>query len=395
MVPGVSAIGTGSMSSIAPPSIETRAGGRCIAPVARSREPTKPNFQSSLRPAADADGRAGFRPSGRLGREHAPPGQELAVGDRRTGRHLRRRPGGPVCTRRWRRWCGTSRTSAPSAKDSRAMTWPGSAAFERRRAAAVPAAPRRGCRPWRQVVGHRVGRHAELQGPMRSARACVPGDDDAVDLLGARCRRRPARRRTPPTQRHVARLAELSSHCFDRSSPGVRHRSRNSSVAPPRAERARPARGPSLSAPTSSAAAGVATGRLVGAAGQPGADVGGDHQRRLAAAELRRASAPIAGAHRAAAVGRQHVGGEAQGGVQGGGVGLVDVGRRHRREPQRCSAAPSSAEARAGPPPRPASWCPRRRTPPCGCPCRRPSPATAAIVAPVEPPVGQVGAVRR
>ena len=51
------------MSSTAPPA-ETRAGGRCSAPVERSREPTKPNFQSSERPAADADTRAG---SGRRG----------------------------------------------------------------------------------------------------------------------------------------------------------------------------------------------------------------------------------------------------------------------------------------------------------------------------------------
>ena len=63
-VPGTSAIGTGSMSSTAPPFSDTRAGGRWIIPVLRSRLPTKPNFQSSRRCEAAADGRFG---SGRLG----------------------------------------------------------------------------------------------------------------------------------------------------------------------------------------------------------------------------------------------------------------------------------------------------------------------------------------
>ena len=52
------------MSSSAPPSIDTRAGGRWSAPLVRSLEATNPNFQSSERPAADADTRAG---SGRRG----------------------------------------------------------------------------------------------------------------------------------------------------------------------------------------------------------------------------------------------------------------------------------------------------------------------------------------
>jgi hypothetical protein len=63
-VAGTSAIGAGSMSSTLPPTNDTRAGGRCSAPVSRSREPTKPYFQSSRRSAAEADIRAG---SGRLG----------------------------------------------------------------------------------------------------------------------------------------------------------------------------------------------------------------------------------------------------------------------------------------------------------------------------------------
>ena len=52
------------MSSTAPPCIDTRDGGRWTAPEVRSWEPTKPNFQSSLRQAADDDTRWG---SGRRG----------------------------------------------------------------------------------------------------------------------------------------------------------------------------------------------------------------------------------------------------------------------------------------------------------------------------------------
>ena len=63
-VPTASAMATGSMSSTAPPSMDTRDGGRCTAPDERSFEPTKPNFQSSLRWAAVLETRAG---SGRRG----------------------------------------------------------------------------------------------------------------------------------------------------------------------------------------------------------------------------------------------------------------------------------------------------------------------------------------
>ena len=64
MVASVSARSTGSMSSTAPPFIDTRDGGRCTASVVRSFEPTNPNFHSSLRQAAEDDTRAG---SGRRG----------------------------------------------------------------------------------------------------------------------------------------------------------------------------------------------------------------------------------------------------------------------------------------------------------------------------------------
>jgi len=64
IVPVASDMGNGSMSSTLPPTKLTRAGGMCTAPLSRSRDATKPNFQSIERPAADAEARAG---SGRFG----------------------------------------------------------------------------------------------------------------------------------------------------------------------------------------------------------------------------------------------------------------------------------------------------------------------------------------
>src|ERR1700723_626251 len=58
-VPVAPAMATGSMSSTAPPSMDTREGGRWTAPEFRSFEPTNPNFHSSLRWAAVLETRAG------------------------------------------------------------------------------------------------------------------------------------------------------------------------------------------------------------------------------------------------------------------------------------------------------------------------------------------------
>ena len=73
----------------------------------------------------------------------------------------------------------------------------------------------------------------------------------------------------------------------------------------------------------------VAAGGLVGAAGQAGADVGRDHQGGRAAGQGG-AEGHDARAHGAAEVGGDHVAGQLQRGVDGGGVGLVDVGRGRR-----------------------------------------------------------------
>src|SRR5260370_16702582 len=69
IVAGVSDSGTASMSSSPPSLMPARWGGRWTIPVLRSRDPTKPNFQSFDRAAADADGRFGV---GRLGGSTSP-----------------------------------------------------------------------------------------------------------------------------------------------------------------------------------------------------------------------------------------------------------------------------------------------------------------------------------
>ena len=77
---------------------------------------------------------------------------------------------------------------------------------------------------------------------------------------------------------------------------------------------------------------------------------------------------------RAAEVEGGHVVVEAQGGVDGGGVGLVDVRGRHRARTtaRRAAALGRRPQRRAGRPRRPSSSCPRRRTRRCACPCPRP-----------------------
>ena len=72
-VPRASAMGSSSPSS--------GRGGRCTLPSA-DREPSKPNFQGTDRPAADDEVRGRLGPAGRLDGQDAAPRQVAAVGDR-------------------------------------------------------------------------------------------------------------------------------------------------------------------------------------------------------------------------------------------------------------------------------------------------------------------------
>ena len=137
-----------------------------------------------------------------------------------------------------------------------------------------------------------------------------------------------------------------SSHTFERASPGVRQRSTNSSVAA-----ARPMcsarRAPSSPSPDEEGGGAVPSGRFVAAAGQPGAHVGRDHEHRVRSGEC-----DAKGAHGRtlcpAEVEGGHVVVEAQRGVDGGGIGLVDVGRRDGREPQRVGRLRRAAQGQPG-----------------------------------------------
>ena len=282
------------MSSTAPPSHRHpgRRQVRC-ASLARSLEPTKPYFQSSLRPAADDEIRAGSGRRGGSTGEHAPPGQVPAVGDRAPAATWAAtvRAG---ASRRARRWCAARSTSAPSARCTSAMSPAGRRpVLERRRPAAAAGWAAPGCRPWpQQVVDERaVGRRRASPATRRTARACRP-----VTTTG-RPRRRQARRLQRPVQRprpsgDVPRLAEPLL-------PDLRPRTRRAAASgrgTPRWPCAPPSelgqhRPVAVGADQRAARRAVAARRLVGAAGQPVTHVGGHDQRRAGAGSAAR-SAP-------------------------------------------------------------------------------------------------------
>ena len=337
-MPVASAIATGSMSSTAPPTIETRAGGRWTAPVDRSRDPTKPNFQSSRPPGRRRGHALGLGAAWWLGGELAPPGQELAVGRCGTARDLVVDGRVPACAASASVVRSTS-TSAPSARWTSATTSPGAA----RSSIAASTSP-----GWAAPVCPTVedrssasasGAVPSLPARALAARPCMRGHRDVADVVG---RRRPppsgpgrtprarggrsgSRRNAPPTPWNVGR-------------PGARHRSTNSSVAdaPPRYSAITGAPGPS--SPTSKAAAPSPPADSSAAAGQAVALVGQHDERgpRAAAAPARAAArAPMpersAPPKSRAATSR----GEPKGGVHRGRVGLVQVGRGGGGEPER------------------------------------------------------------
>src|SRR5262249_6501740 len=122
-VPSTSLIGAASISSTAPPSRDTRAGGRCSAPVDSSREPTNANFQSCVRPATAAEIRSG---SGRRGGS--------TVTTRRQDKERPYGSGPPFSTCAATGRAGVydakasvvrnTSTSAPSTTETTAITWP-------------------------------------------------------------------------------------------------------------------------------------------------------------------------------------------------------------------------------------------------------------------------------
>ena len=199
------------MSSTAPPADDTRAGGRCNVPVLRSREPTKRELP--VLGAAGGGGRhaGGLGPAGRLDGDHAAPGEELAVRQLAAGGDLRRRRSARTDTRPIASVVRNSRTSAPSASTTSAMTWPGSACSSALASSspgwAAPVLPTVD----RQVVDDRaVGSAEPSSSSARTARACSPAmTTTRSTCVGRRCSA--AFERGVPgllAERHVLRLAE-------------------------------------------------------------------------------------------------------------------------------------------------------------------------------------------
>ena len=273
--------------------------------------------------------------------------------------------------------CGTAtrrhrRPAPPARRPGRARP-----PLERGAEQQQPGGRRRCCRR-----SPRVRRRADRSPRRASWRRCDrrpvdAGDDEVVDLvrgeLGLLQRGLPRL----DAERDVAGLAEaLLPHLradVARRAPAIEE------LLGGRSRRGSASTGPSPSSPTSTAAA---PSPPAASSGPPGSPVRRSAlttrvgRRRPRAAR----SAPTRGAHRADGVeGRRSLG--------------RGAGRRARRWRSSCrgrratvanqSALGSTSGARAapgGPPRRPSWWCPRRTTPRCGCPCRRPSRPPPAIV---------------
>ena len=310
----------------------------------RSREPTNPNFQSSLRAAAEADGPRRLGAAGRLDGEHAlarpgtcrrapgrrPPTWSATV---RAGAHGGDRLGGPEQRGRRRRRPAT--TSA--------TTWPGSACSssggEQQAGlggAGVADGGARGRRP--RCRRRRACRRRP------AGRPWVPATTSDGRPRRRRCRRRPARPSSASRaeRRRSASRRTCSSHCLERQlarrPPPVeelsvavpaaeelgedrRRRRRRRPAARRRRRRRRPRR--------RCRAARCACRPVTTQRGRPPRE---SAARRPPAAE--RTAPPRSNAAVTCV-------GQPQRGVDGGGVGLVDVGRGDGGEPQPVGAAAS------------------------------------------------------
>ncbi len=164
-------------------------------------------------------------------------------------------------------------------------------------------------------------------------RACVrAGDDDPVDLLGAQLGRLQGRVPRLLAERHVLRLPEALLPDLRASLAGLTPAVDELLGGVALAEHGGEHR-PVGSRPDQHGGAGVATTGLVGAGREPVAQVGGHDQGRVRAVQGRDHRRDP-GADGATEIGGQHVAVEAHGGVDGGGVGLVEVRGTGRREPQ-------------------------------------------------------------
>ncbi len=225
---------SGCMRSTVPHLAQTRAGGRWRSPHCSQRPPTNPNFQPSLRSDGGAAGATG---SGRRGGSRS-----------RKPRHVRNvsyeRPGWPLATCSATVRCGRIEprasvvrkmtASAPSATWTTATSCPGSArsstSARTRPGCAVPVLPI-------AAAGRRPGPRGVRRGPRdteRTARVCGPVTITWSSASGVISASLQASANAACASGTYACSPKRSSHTCDATSPGSRHRSRNSSVDAPR-----------------------------------------------------------------------------------------------------------------------------------------------------------------
>ena len=254
------------------------------------------------------------------------------------------------------------------------------------------AAPARAGRQHQPGVGrtglaHRGG-EVVAPGRPRRRRACgpapwPPGRACRSPPPGRRPRPRP-RRPSGPDPRPRCRGARSGSRRSAPPKPSTAGRRRPPAVEELVGDRGRPRNSamtgsPGLSSPTTTAAAPSPPADSSAGGGQAVTHVGQHDQRGAGAGGPRLAPGPGARAERPAEVEGGHLAGQAQGGMDGGGVGLVQVGRGGGGEPDAVRGRRRGRpRAPAGPPRRPWWWCPRHGRPRTGCPCRRRLPKTWA-----------------
>ncbi len=268
--------------------------------MSRSLEPTKPNFQSSLRAAAVADTRCG---SGRRGGSTGSmprQARNLPYGNgapdaswAASGRAGRYEPSASVAR--------NNSTSAPSARTTSASTCPGSACSSSAdnsnpgcAAAALPTTPERSSITWTPSSLPPTARATRWFGATTAAAAtslAVRSADASAEFQAC-----------TPSGTYVISL-NFSSQTRVRSSPGARQRSTNSSVtlAEPRNSATTAAE---LSSTDDERRRRVTAGRLLPAPGQSRAHVGGDDERGLAGTGQSEQQRARSRAHRGAEVER-------------------------------------------------------------------------------------------
>jgi hypothetical protein len=231
---------------------------------------------------------------------------------------------------------------------------------------------------------------AQLAGEPADGPGLRPGDQDLVDLVGDEAGALEGVLPGPLADGQVAALAEALLPQLGprvaRGAPAVEELLGDARLADQVGEQA-------LALPHEQGRTGVAAGRLVGAAREPGAHVGRHDQGRPRAGQAR-PQRTHGRPDRAVGVEGRHRGVEPQRGVDGGGVGLVGVGRGDGREPQggrarRAGRAPQGDAGRLDAHRRGVLVVGRHGASALAAPGARHRTDLTAV----EPPVGQVDAV--